>query len=225
MAMREAIQGLLASMLLVACGGTPTTGPDGGMPGPDGAPSGGITVTWSTNPPAFPGTVDSNVSVSSVTFRIATFEVIGDAGPDATTTQLAVEADWKLDPMTTPDSIGFPMAPPGVYSKLSAHLDGALIDESLEISGTAQVNGTPTPFKIHDRNDVAISIDVSGTLVAGSGLTFPLHVDFQHALDAVQYDKLDVDNGVLDLDTFDSQMPAFEAALVASFTADNASHN
>ena len=217
--MRVAIQTVLATTL-VACGGTPTGQPDGSSGSGDGPHTGaGITVPWSTNPPAFPGTVDSNISVTSATFRIATFEVIGDAGPTGDTTQVGVEADWTTTAMPMP--IEFRSAPPGVYSKLSAHLDGALIDESLEISGMAQVSGNMTPFKIHDRNDVAISLDVSGTLVAGAELTFPLHVDFQKALDTVQFDKLDVDNGVLDLDTFDDQMPAFEQALVAAFTADD----
>src|SRR5207302_3917539 len=99
-------------------------------------------------------------------------------------------------------------------------IDGALVNESLEITGTAQVNGDPKRFLIHDRNDVPVSLDVTGTLAAGSGLPFTIKVDFQHALDAVQFDQLSPDgNGVLDLDTFDSQMGTFEHALIESFSA------
>jgi len=216
--MRGAIQTLAASCLLVACGSAPPDNPDGGSNvGSDAPPGAGITVAWAT-PTAIPGTLDSNVSVDSVIFRVATFEVIGDAGANnPTTTQIGLEADWMTG--VTPDAIEFPFAAPGVYSKLSAHLDGALVDESFEITGTAQVNGTPMQFKIHDRNDVPISLDVSGTLSAGGGLSFPIRVDFKHALDAVQFDKLDTDGGHLDLDTFDPQMGNFEHALIEAFSS------
>jgi hypothetical protein len=214
------VQVIAASMALAACGSGPATNPDGnGMMGSDAAPGVGIAVSWTTTSPV-PGGFSSNVTIDAAVFRMATFEVIGDAGANnPTTTLFGVEAEWK-SATEQPDAIDFPFAPPGVYSKLSAHIDGALVDESLEISGMVQVNGQPKMYKIHDRNDVPVSLDVTGTLGAGSGLSYSINVDFQHALDAVQFDQLDTDdNGVLDLDTFDSQMPAFEHALIEAITS------
>jgi hypothetical protein len=224
--MRGPIQVGVLVAALGACGGHPMVTPDGSTGGSDGGPppSTGITVTWTTpvNMPV-PGSYqlhNNNLTIDSVTFRVATFELIGDTGPSPETTKLALEAKW-ISTSQQPDPIVFDLAPPGVYSKLSAHLDGAIVDESLEIMGTIQFAGTGDvkPYLIHDRNDIAVSLDVSGMLAAKGSLVFPLQVDFAHALDAVSFETLAVDSGVLDLDTFDDQMPNFESTLIESFTS------
>lgn len=212
------VVGLLALLGGAGCHGTDVVAPDGALTGGDASATKGVIVPWQTTPVAFPGNVTDNgdITVSSISMTVDTFEAIGDAGGGSNTRASLVLA-WGADG-TVPDAAVLPAAPPGLYSKLSLHVDGNLIADSYEIFGTAKVDGTITPYHIHDRDELSISIDVSGTLDAGASLTIPVAIDFARALRTVDYDALDVDdNGTLDLDTLDSQMDAFRDQLRDSF--------
>jgi hypothetical protein len=211
---RSLVVAVAATMAVAGCHGSEPGVPDGSSGGPDAGAGKGVIVPWETTPAAFPGNVtdDGEITVSSVSLAIDTFEAIGDAGTGSNT-RATLALAWGADG-TTPDAAALPTAPPGLYSKLTIHVDGDLIADSYDITGTAKVNGTVFPYHIHDRDDLSISIYLDGpvemrTLAAGSALTIPIAIDFARALRSIHYDDLDVDNGVLDLDTNDSQMSDF----------------
>lgn len=213
------MQAVVRSAFLVglacACSGSHPATPD--APSGDGSAGiGGLYVHWWADP-LIPGPVGNNVYVSSALFRLTSLRVIGDADPgDSRTTESDFYIQWSDG--KHPFIISFHDAPSGLYSKVSMEIDGQVTSYSYEIYGNVTVNGTNKPFRVRDLNSLPISLDTSQTLEPNGAVDVTVHIDFANALGSIDYSTLSSDNGTLDLDTFDSQMPAFRDKLTQSFS-------
>ena len=213
------MQGVVRTLLLlggiVAChASSPATNPDAAPPTGDGSNAGheGLEVRWSA---AIPGAVTSDITVSSLLFRVASLRVIGDAGPgDDRTSADTFKVSWTQG--STPDPLEFADAPTGLYSHVAFLADGNLIDYSYEIQGMAKLNGNPTPFYIHDRSPLPVSIDTSATLDPNQITSIAIDVSLDQALQSVDWSHLDNNNGTLTLDTFDNGMNDFRGKMINS---------
>jgi hypothetical protein len=209
---------LLAASMCACSSGTRAT-PDGGNPGSDG-PSGGagLHVQWGITP-AVPGQTGTNVTVKSVLFRVDDLRVIGDAGSgDPRTSREDFQLSWMENQQ--PEPIAFPDAPTGLYSKVTIQADGHLVDDSYAIAGTARVSDVTWDFQIHDREALTANIDIMTTLDPGGEANVPIRVRLDHALGVIDFSTLRQDGGHLELDTLDTQMATFRAALATSFVYD-----
>jgi len=161
--------------------------------------------------------------VTSATFRLTSLRVIGDADAgDDRTTKDGLTLTW--DASDYPDVSSFHDAPSGLYSKIAIALNGEIIEDSYDIEGTVTVGGSGATqaFKIHDVAPMNLSLDIDSTLQPGSAVDVTVHVDFTSAIGVVDFSMLDTDDGKLDLDTLDSQMPTFRTQLQNAFTVANA---
>lgn len=199
-------------LVAAACGGD-----DGSSPGTpdaasanDAAPSSdagasGLSVVWSSNPNV-PGTIDSQVTVTSAMFAIARLEVVGDAGSPGATTADGIDATWSSTLQPLP--IQFDGAPAGLYSQVTLQLDGELVAPSYVIKGTARINGmNGQPFEISDTRN--IELDISGYTVAlspGSTATVPIRLDLRKLIETVNFDMLAMSGGVYTLDETNMQI-------------------
>lgn len=215
--MQAVIRIALVASILAACGSSPPATPDGATMGSgDGGGTGGLFVHWWSDP-ELPGAVGNNATVTTATLWVNSLRVIGDADPgDDRTTHDAQKIWW--DDHGGPPVFEFPDAPSGLYSKIAVALNGLIIEDSYEIDGMVDVAGMTKPFKIHDALPLNISLDISEALSPGSMVDVTIHIDFTSAIGVVDFSTLDEDDGKLDLDTLDSQMPAFRAAIQNSFT-------
>jgi len=217
------MQGVVRTFLLVggiaACHTSDPAMPDSGMQTGDGSNlHEGLEVRWSAQ---LPGSVSSDITVSSLLFRIASLRVIGDAGPgDNRTSADSLDVQWSVD--GGPQPITFADAPTGLYSHVAFLADGNLVDYSYEIKGTTKVNGDITPFSIHDRSPLPVSIDTSATLEPNQVTSIALVVRLDQALQSVDWGHLNNSGGTLTLDTFDSGMNDFRGKMINDvFTTDH----
>jgi hypothetical protein len=217
--MQAAVRSTLLAGWVCACHSAPAAQPDGVAPpdGPNGGAS-GLHVTWASTP-TIPGMASSNVTINSVLFRVDDLRVIGDAGSgDPRTSQESFELKWGAS--ARPDEIVFGDAPTGVYSKVTLQADGHLIDNSYEITGSVRINDVMKDFEIHDRDALTANVDISVMLEPGGRANVPLRLRFDEALGVIDFTTLRVDDGKLELDTLDLQMPVFRTKLAASFYYD-----
>ncbi len=209
--MQAVIRAALVGAMLCACHTSPMNVPDGGGDGNN--PGGnGLSVVFSTKPDV-PGDVGNNATVDEAVFKMLNLQITGDAASVATPAE--IDLAWRQD--TEPDPVAFPSAPTGVYSKLSMRIDGQLLDNSYWINGHATVNGQTYPFKIYDRDYLTIALYPDTTLQPGGSARIGVQVDLSHALDAIDWTLVSLDDGVLTIDTYDSWMPTFRQKLIESF--------
>lgn len=215
-------------LVLAACGdspggGTPTSDAAASLDGAtssDAQPSPGLTVTWDAQP-SIPGPFGSGVSISSATFKLARLEVIGDTGSTVETTETNFMVAWSATQFPFP--ISFPLAQPGLYSKVSLQIDGGGAAPSYEILGTVVIGGSTEPFKITDT--AVLQADIDGydiSLMAGRSKEVPIHVDLQDVLGSVNFSMLPTPGGVR---TMDSSTPGIAAVRIdietSTFKRDN----
>lgn len=213
--MQAAVRSALLVGLLCACQGTNTAAPDAGSGSDAGTGPTGLRVTWSSTP-QIPGSIGNNLTVTYAVFRVDSLRVIGDAGPgDPRTSQTDFVVRWDSD--SHPDAILFSDAPTGLYSKVTVQADGHLVDDSYEIDGKVALNGQTQEFQIHDRDALTANLDITTMLDPGTEAQIPILVRIDQALGVLDFSQLSYDDGHLELDTFDAQMPAFRAKLAASF--------
>jgi hypothetical protein len=215
--------GVLAGCL-IACHSSDPVGPDSGSPdGPTGPA--GMHVAWKSLPPTWPGAISNGIQIDNATFLFDNLKVIGDAGPgDDRTTADSFQLHW--DSMAMPATIDFADAPTGVYSKVAFQIDGHLIQSSYKLHGHVTINSLSVPFEIEDREALSLSLQCNRTLAPGGSVTVDVALDFGAALTSIDWAKVHMDdNGTLELDTTDSQMPAFRNKFATSFSIDNSGPN
>lgn len=180
----------------------------------------GLAVVWSSDPSSWPSDLGSGVTLESAVFAIDNLRVIGDAGPgDPRTTKTTFAVRW--DENGQPVEIVFDEAPPGLYSQLSIVIDGHLATDSIEIRGHAFVNNDTWEYRIEEQNMLGFTVPIDKMLSPGRATRIGLRVNFRHALDAIDFSTLRVDDGHLTLESTDTQMPAFRQKLVESFEIDS----
>jgi hypothetical protein len=215
------MQGVVRTCLLLGviagCHTTDPSSPDGGSHGSDGSDTSdnGLTITWAARPATIPGDAGSDITVSSMLFRVSNLRVIGDAGPgDTRTSADSLSVAWAQG--VAPNAIPFDDAPTGLYSRVVMLADGGLTDYSYEIAGTAKVNGNAKPFRIHDLSPLGISIDTDTMLDPGRGVSLGIIVRIDQALQSISFGDLRDNNGTLVLETFDSAMNDFRKKMMSS---------
>jgi hypothetical protein len=209
--------GYLAGVLCACHSSQPAT-PDGQTLGDADRP--GLFVTWATQPPSFPETLETWLTLDSVALEFENFKVIGDAGPgDTRTTATGIDLNWATG--HTPYPISFDNAPPGLYSKVSFQLDGHTVEPSFDLRGQLlQLDGTWQPYEIEDRDQFSLSLDIDRTLQPGGSVTIAMVLALHDALANIDYGSLPVDDGRLTLGTDDPQMDAFLNKLDSAFSVD-----
>ncbi|HEY1818007.1 MAG TPA: hypothetical protein VGG74_36945 [Kofleriaceae bacterium] len=193
---------------LVACGHDAVEPPP-----PDGPAMGtsGLTIPWTASPD-LPGQVGSNITVSSMVFRLDSLRVVGDTGTNITHGALALQ--WSSG--QTPPPTVFSDAPSGIYSKVVFHADGQLVDYSWEIDGTVALADGTHSFAIHDLMDLSVSIETSATLAPGGTAVLGVTFQMDQVFDGLDFTALDNDDGLLVLDTDDTAMTDFRTNLQQS---------
>jgi hypothetical protein len=202
-----------------APGDSATTDPDGTQLTP------GMFVTWKAQPPV-PGPLTSDVSLSAATFQVSHLQVVGDAGPgDERTTRSRYLITWNN--LGHPALDAFPSAPVGVYSQMTIDLAvGVYAPYAYQLEGTWRrrsgpgSGGADQPFRIIDRQGLSTAVDCAATLGAGGNAMLTIDLELEDALGGVDFEDLDVVGGVLVLDTFDRQMPAFRDRMRRAFRSD-----
>lgn len=212
-------RGLLACVVATGCGNGDSAGLliDAPVVIGDGSNNAtpALSVRWATEPVAIPGDAGSNVIISRLLFRVATLRIIGDAGPGDTRTSVdAIKVEWSQG--MTPQAVGFADAPTGLYSRIILLADGNLIDYSYEIAGTVKLDNVVTPFMIHDRSPLAISLDTTATLDPGQATALTVTVRITQALQALDFHQLTRVGDGLTLDTFDDAMSDFHDKMMTT---------
>lgn len=210
----------LAGCLLIAAA---ACGDDGGaLPPSDGggpwfdATSTTLRVEWVSMPP-IPGPIMNDIVVTTVTFRLARLQIIGDGGSGSATTIDDVDLEWN-DVRPTPDEIVFYNPPIGRYSTISLDAAAATIRHTFEITGVARIAGTMEPFRIYDTEPLDIDIDgYNVALEPGRSASMTVQLNLAPALLAVDYAQLPVSGGVRTLDDSDPQIITMREMLTAAF--------
>jgi len=208
--MEGTIRCVVLAGVLVGCHSDDTAVPDGEVV------ENGLFVDWSSQPSTWPSDLGDAVTLERARFAVDSLRVIGDAGPgDPRTTKVTFEVRW--DDSSQPSDVVFSEAPPGLYSQVSIVFDGHLADDSFEIRGHVFVNGNDWEYRIEDQNPLGFTIPIDMMLSPGGSATVRVRVDFIHALDAIDFSTLRIDDGHLELEAIDTQMPSFRQKLVESF--------
>lgn len=209
------IRCVVVAGLLHGCGPGDTALPVDGAMG--SGTTAALSITWKAKPGPWPGDITNEVKIEQAQFSFDNLRVIGDAGPgDPRTTQSAFDVRW--DSNTTPEAIDFDDAPIGLYSQLSLQIAGQdLSKDSYDIRGTAMVDGDEKDFRIQDKLPMPIALSIDEMLMPGTTATVELRIDFVHALESIDYDALDTDDGHLELDESDPQIVVFRNKLKESF--------
>lgn len=214
--MRLALPLLLAA---AACGGGGTGGNGDDTPPSDAAATSdanaqpGLIVSFAAIP-ALPGTLKTDLTVTSAVFHIERLQVIGDNGQPMTG---AFTLGWQSE-STNPSPLDFPSAPSGLYSQVSMEIDQPLLAPVYEIFGTAKIGGNIEPFHIVDRED--LHIDITGynvTLVPGRSAVIGIRLDLKGAVENIDMNMLPTEQGMRTLETGNSQMSEFRDKLEDAF--------
>lgn len=209
------MQGAVRLLIVVGvasagCGSSPLAAPPDGP----GSSAAGLSIPWTVTP-AVPGSITSTIAITDLIFRVESLRVVGDAGTSASVGDVTLE--WKQGLAPAPTM--FEDAPSGLYSKIAFHADGDQSEYSWEIDGNVQLSGTTYPFEIHDRDDLDVDIDTSATLQPGGIATLGVQVDIAQPFAGLDFTKLDMDGGTLELDTDDSAMSDFRDKLSDAIVA------
>lgn len=207
--MNGSIRCVVIAGLLAGCGD------DTSMTVMDAPGGGGMVIAWSSAPAEWPGDLGDSVTIERATFAVDSLRVVGDAAPgDPRTTARDFMLRW--DDASRPEDIGFPDAPTGVYSQLSIVIDGHVAGPSVELRGRARVSGTDFEYRITDDSPVSVTLPIDALLMPPAVTTLGLHIDFDLALEGVDFASLDIDNGRLELDNTDPEIAAFRVKLIES---------
>ncbi|CAN5415149.1 hypothetical protein BH11MYX1_BH11MYX1_23800 [soil metagenome] len=208
-------RGLLACAVAAGCGNNAGSGPDAAVVGDGSNTSAGLSVHWATEPGVIPGDAGSDITISSLLFRVANLRVIGDAGPGDTRTSVdSIELAWSAG--MVPAVVSFSDAPTGLYSRVILHAESNLGAYTYEIAGTVKLDNVVTPFTIHDRSPLAVNFETSAPLDPGASASLLVHVRIARALQSLDFHQLTRVDNVLVLDTLDNAMHDFHDQMMSN---------
>lgn len=182
----------------------------------------GLLVQWSSSPATpFPADLSDTVTIESARFALDSLRVVGDAGPGDPRTSAAL-ISLQFDNDGAPDDIVFAEAPPGLYSQVALDFDGHVVSESFRVSGKVTVNSQIWDYRVEDDAPLAFNVGISTMATAGKPATVALRINFVHALESIDWANVPENDGRLELEGGNSQMPTFRVKLVESFEVVNA---
>jgi hypothetical protein len=209
-------------MLVLALGGCPKDGPDTvADAGPDGGsdapgPSGGLSFEFVTDP-TVSGDVGGGVRIDEVRVFLRNVRAIGDSAPgDSRTSRASLELEWHEG--SFPPPLAFPLAPPGLYSRLEATLGGE--EQHYDLRGTATLaDSSVHPFEVSgEESRAAVSITLTGLMVNDDVVVATISLDLSF-LAAVDWDAVWQERGELKIGgEEDPRSAAITAALANAFT-------
>ncbi len=191
-------------LVLVGCHGAGSVAPDASTE-PDVPPrSQGMTVTWDARP-GVPGMITDKVIVTDAVFQLEHLQLVSDAGG---TTHTRLQLSW--DSQGTPPDEEFPDAPTARYQQIlldmrsDAHPPFSL---AYQIEGMWQDGGDSRPFRIADPSIVEVAIACDVALPANGMVTVPVRLDLRNMLNAIDFKDLQMEDGMLVLDSGPQLLP------------------
>jgi hypothetical protein len=209
----------ISVIVAVALAGCPATGeaPDAGRDAGDDADvpavTGGLVFDFGTDP-AVPGAVGAKVHVDEVRVFWHDVRAIGDSAPgDSRTSRASLDLVWRDG--ESPESLAFPLAPPGLYSRLEARVGGG--QRAYEIKGTVTLRDDSTEsFEVSDEALASISVSLAGVEVSSATVTARVTMSLAF-LSSVDWDALWDDRHDLKIEAGDPAIAAISGALATSF--------
>ncbi len=201
----------------------------GGIGSQDDAPdidapvgASGLRLLWSSTPTEWPGTIGNGLTIEKARFAVSSLRIVGDAGPgDPRTTIGNMEMGFAWDSGgQRPTDIDFDNAPTGLYSQVAIVFDrpsSGNDNYSYEIEGHVDASGIDKDLRIRDDRPLTFNVDIDEMVSPGESAVIALRINFMHAIASLDFENLDTDNGRLELEDGDSQMPMFRSKLVESF--------
>jgi len=168
--------------------------------------------------PGIPGAVSGDFQPTVLAARVDLSDVraIGDSAPGDERTsvdELLLLWDIRVKPMR----VSFPDAPPGIYSRLLARVDG------YDITGTVVVGGATVELEIVDApgSPMTLSIDLGqARLDDGSSLRIEVPFEADKILAAIDWDAIVPDaDGVLRIDGQDDGIDEVRRRINEAFGA------
>jgi hypothetical protein len=212
----------LLALLLASCSGPAEGGADAGggdaqigvdgAGGDGGGGGGGLTFVF-----VVPGMPDVTpiVSVDELRLGLRDVRAIGDAAPGDARTSIA---DWGFDLKTDQPSaaLGFPAAPPGIYSSFEARLGGS---QRFEVRGTVRLaSGSRVGFRIENDNLAGqISVSLEGLMLEAAPRTATIRVSLAF-LGNVDWNALAHDGDEIEIGSESPAMAGIVSALPGAFS-------
>ena len=193
--------GLLTVTLVAGC-------PADDVGGPDAATSAGVELRWVTRPATVPGTVDSDLDLTSATLHLRNLRLVGDAGAgDPRTTLANVDLIWRAG--AAPSPVAFPDAPPGLYARLLSDLDRGAAPFAFELTGTVATDDDERePFAIRDTAPLAIDADFAIDAAPGVRTAIVVRVELDAVVEGLDFEAAPVVDGVRLIGPGDPQLTA-----------------
>lgn len=180
----------------------------------------GIRVAWSSTPVTWPGALGDSLTLTEAHFALNSLRVVGDAGPGDPRTTIG-NMEMGFDAATRPTDITFDDAPTGLYSQVAIVFDrtssGSGSDDSYDIRGLVTIDDDEVEYRIQDDKPLTFNVNIDEMVSPGESAVISLRINFQHALESLDFEMLELDNGRRELQDGDPQMPLFRSKLVESF--------
>jgi hypothetical protein len=180
-----------------------------------------LRLTWSSTPTDWPGSNGNGLTIEKARFSMSSLRIVGDASPgDPRTTidDMMMGFAWDTDGQR-PTDIDFDNAPTGLYSQVAIVFDrptSGSNNYSYEIECHVDM-GIDKDLRIRDDKQLTFNVDVDEMVSPGESAVIALRINFLHAIESLNFNTLDSDNGRLELEDGDAQMPAFRTKLIESF--------
>jgi hypothetical protein len=204
----------------------PSSGADGGPGTPDAAPgqdgggadtpdsgTGGLTIHFTAGLP----NVAPEVTLDEARIWLRDVRAIGDSAPGDSRTSLdEAELDARSDREPTP--ITFPLAPPGIYSRLDMRLGQTGGDgrQGYELRGHVTIDAASVELEVTDQGATdAISVALGGLAVDdASDVTIAIDLSFLGGIDWASAPR---DGQKITLDEGDALTLAVRAGMASAF--------
>lgn len=201
--------------------GPPVDGPDAGAsPDASEAPAGaGLSFRFESEPRlSGDGEIggEYDAVIREVELILTDVRAIGDAAPgDERTSRERLELSWAGGEV---EELGFPQAPPGIYSQLLGEID------AYEITGTLEIDDRERSFRIAEQGaGLMVSLGLDGlALEPGMDRRVDIEVDLRKAVRAVDWSQVPEDGqGWLHVDQASDMIDEVRAELEDGFERDS----